>query len=105
MLGVQLGSALEQARVEVENITWEGLTTGWASQQEGHLAVSNGLLGQIVVDNKGVLSVVAEVLTNSAAGVGRQELEWSGFGGGSGNDDSVLEAVTLVEESHDVGNS
>lgn len=79
MLGVQLGCALEQTRVEIEHITWEGLTTGRASQQEGHLAVSNGLLGEIVVDNKGVLSVVAEVLTNSAAGVGRQELEWSGF--------------------------
>jgi hypothetical protein len=52
-----------------------------------------------------VLSIVAEVLTNGAAGVGCQELEGSGFGGGSSNDDGVLEAVTLVEESHDVRHS
>ena len=105
VLCIKLGCALKQTGVEIEHITWEGLTTGRASKQEGHLAVSNGLLGEIVIDNKGVLSVVAEVLTNSAAGVGRQELEWSGFGCGSGNDDGVLKAVTLVEESHDVGNS
>jgi hypothetical protein len=56
--------------VEIEDITWEGFTTGWASEQQRHLTVSNGLLGKIVVDDEGMLAIVTEVLTNSASGVG-----------------------------------
>jgi hypothetical protein len=67
---IHLSSAFKETRVEIEDITWEGLTTGWASEQQGHLTVSNGLLGKIVVDDEGMLSIVTEVLTNSASGVG-----------------------------------
>jgi len=90
--------------MEVEDITWESLTTGWASQEKGHLTVSNSLLGEIVVDDEGVLAVVTEVLANSASGVWGQELEWSGLGSGSGNDDGVLESIAVSEEAHDVRN-
>ena len=103
MVLVHLGSTLEQTRVEIEHITWVSLTTWWSSEEERHLTVGNGLLGEIVVDDKGVLSVISEVLTNSASRVWGEELEWSGIGGSSSNDDGVLEAVSLLEESHDVG--
>ena len=101
---VHLSGTLEETGMEVEHITWVSLTTGWSSEEERHLSVSDGLLGEIIVDNQGVLAVVSEVLANSASGVRSEELEWSGIGGGSGNDDGVLEAVSLLEESHDVGN-
>ena len=48
-------------------------------EEEGHLAVGDGLLGEIVIDDKGVLGVVTEVLSNSTSRVWSQELEWSGF--------------------------
>ena len=89
--------------MEVENITGVSLTTGGSSEEEGHLSVGNSLLGQIVVDDEGVLGVVTEELTNGASGVRSQELEGSGVGSGSSDDDRVLEAVSLLEESHDVG--
>ena len=72
---VHLSCTLEETRVEIEDITGVGLTTGGTSEEEGHLSVSDGLLGEIVVDDQGVLAVVSEVLTDGAAGVGSQELE------------------------------
>jgi len=101
---VHLGSTLKEARVEIEDITGVGLTTGRASQKERHLSVGDGLLGEIVVDDESVLAVVSEVLTNSAAGVGSQELKRGSLRGGGGNDDGVLERVVITEDLHDVGN-
>ena len=72
---VHLSCTLEETRVVIEDITGVGLTTGGTSEEEGHLSVSDGLLGEIVVDDQGVLAVVSEVLTDGAAGVGSQELE------------------------------
>jgi hypothetical protein len=100
---VHLGCALKKTGMEVEDITGVSLTTRGSSEEKGHLTVGNSLLGQIVVDDEGVLRVVTEVLTDSATRVGGQELEGSGIRGGGSNDDSVLEAVSLSEKAHDVG--
>ena len=89
--------------MEIENITGVSLTTWGTSQEEGHLTVSNSLLGEIVIDDKPVHAVVTEVLTNGASGVGGQELEGSSIGSGGSNHDGVLESVTLTEETDDVG--
>ena len=91
--------------MEVEHISWVSLTTGGSSEKKRHLAVGNGLLGEIVVDDESVLSVVAEVFSDGASGVGGQELERSGLGGGGSDDDGVLEAVLLLEKSDDVCDS
>ena len=100
---VHLSCALKETGMEIENITGVSLTTRGSSEEEGHLSVGNSLLGQIVVDDEGVSGGVTEELTNGTSGVRSQELEGSGIGGGSSNDDSVLEGVSLLEESHDVG--
>lgn len=50
---VHLGSTLKETGVEVEDITGVSLTTGRTTEKEGHLTVSDGLLGQIVVDDEG----------------------------------------------------
>lgn len=52
-LVAHLGGTLEETRVEVEDITRVGLTTGGTTEEERHLTVSDGLLGQIVVDDEG----------------------------------------------------
>ena len=100
---VHLSGTLEETGVKIEDITGVSLTTWGTSEEEGHLTVSDGLLGEIVVDDKSVHTVITEVLTNSAARVRGQELEGSGIGGGSGNNDGVLKGLTLTEETHDVG--
>ena len=100
---VHLGCAFEQTRMEVEDITGVSLTTRGSSEEKGHLTVGNSLLGQIVVDDESVSGGVTEELTNGATGVRGQELEGSGIGGGSSDDDGVLEAVSFFEETHDVG--
>jgi hypothetical protein len=55
-LVAHLGSALEETRVQVKDITRVGLATGGTTEQEGHLTVSDGLLGKIVIDDQGVLA-------------------------------------------------
>ena len=67
MVLVHLGCALKETRMEIEDITGVSLTTGRSSEKEGHLTVGDGLLGEIVIDDESVLSVVTEELTNSAA--------------------------------------
>ena len=100
---VHLGCALKETRMEIEDITGVSLTTGRSSEKEGHLTVGDGLFGEIVIDDKSVLSVVTEVLTNGASGVRSQELKRSGIRGGGSNNDGVLHAVSRLEEAANVG--
>ena len=51
-LVVHLGGTLKETRVQVEDITGVSLTTGGTTKQEGHLTVSDGLLGQVIVDDE-----------------------------------------------------
>jgi hypothetical protein len=64
---VELGGTLEKTRVEVEDVTGVGLASGRATEKERHLTVGHGLLGQIIVDDERVLSVVTEPLTDRSA--------------------------------------
>lgn len=58
-----------------------------------YLTVGNSLLGQIVVDDEGVLAVVTEELSHGAARVGSQVLQGSGVGGGGGHNDGVVDGT------------
>merc|ERR1719431_2446745 len=60
-----LGSSLQQTGVEVEDVTGVSLTTWGTSQQQRHLSVGNGLLGQVVEDDYGVHAVVPDVFSHS----------------------------------------
>ena len=99
---IHLSSTLEETRVEIEDITWVGLTTRRTSKEERHLSVGDGLLGKIVVDDEGVLAVVSEVLTNSAARVRSQELKRGSLRSGGSNDNGVLKGVVIAEDLHNV---
>lgn len=52
-LVAHLCSTLQETGVEVEDITGVCLTTGGTTEQEGHLAISDCLLGQVIVDDEG----------------------------------------------------
>ena len=94
---VQLHRPLQQPRVQVEDVARVGLATRRAPQQQRHLAVGVGVLGQVVVDAEGGLAVVEEVLAHRAAGVGGDELDRRRLVGGSGDDDRVLHRAVLLQ--------
>jgi len=104
MVLVHLSCSLKQTGMKIEHITWVSLTTGWSSKEKGHLTVSNSLLGQIVIDNQSVLSVIAEVFSNSTSRVWGQELKRCSLRSGGSDNDSILEAVLRFEQSHNISN-
>jgi hypothetical protein len=61
-----LGGTLQKTGVEVEDISWVSLTSGWATEKERHLAIRDGLFGKIVVDDESVHSVITEVFTEGS---------------------------------------
>ena len=91
-----LGSSLQQTGVEVEHVARVSLTAGGTSQQQRHLSVGHGLLGQVVEDDDSVHAVVPEVLAHGHTGVGGQVLQGSSVGGGSGHHNGVPEGDVLV---------
>ena len=70
---VHLGRALEQARVQIEHVAGIGFAARRAAQQQRHLAIADGLLRQVVIDDDRVHAVVAEILAHGAAGERRQD--------------------------------
>lgn len=94
---VHLGGTLQETGVEVENVTGVGLTTRGTTEQQGHLTVGDGLLGQVIVGDNGVTAVVTEPLTNGATGERSNVLQGSSLGCGGSNDDGVLHGVVLLK--------
>ena len=100
---VHLSSSLEESGVKIEDISGVSLSTRRSSEEERHLSVGNGLLGQVVVDNESVLVVVSEELSNSTSGVGGQELKRSGVGGSGGDNDGVFHGIEVSKGLDNVG--
>src|SRR5581483_8225989 len=97
-LGVaELGGALQQARVQIEDVAGVGLASRRPAEQQGDLAVGGGVLGEIVVDAERVPATVAEVFADGAGGIGRQVLHGRGLGGGCNHDDGVLHGAVIFE--------
>jgi len=102
---VHLSGSLKKSGMEIEDISWIGLSAWWSSEKEGHLSVGDGLLGKIVIDDESVLGSISEVFSNSASRIRSQELKWCGIRSSCGNDDSVVHGAEISEGLHDVGNS
>ena len=64
--------------MEVENVSWVRLAPGRAAEEERHLAVRDSLLGEVIVEDHGVLAVVPEELAHGAPGVRGEELCMNG---------------------------
>ena len=65
----QLCRALQQSGVQVEDVAGICLASGRSADQKGQCAVSDRVLGQIIIDNQNVLALVHEILTHRASGV------------------------------------
>ncbi len=93
----ELGAALEQPGVQVEDVARVGLAARRAAQQQRDGTVGLGLLGQVVEDDQDVLALVHPVLADGRAGVGREVLEAGRVGRGGGDDGRVLQRAGLLE--------
>jgi hypothetical protein len=100
---VHLGGTLEETRVQVEDITGVGLTSRGTTEEQRHLTVCNGLLGQIVVDDNGVAAVVTEPFTHGGTGEGSNVLQGGGLGSGGSDDDGVLHGILLLKGLDELG--
>src|SRR5690606_5448054 len=67
-----------------------------------HLAIGDGLLRKIVIDDHRVHAVVAEIFAHRAAGVGREELQRSGLRCGRGDDDRIFHRAIFFELADDL---
>ncbi len=88
--------------MQVEHVARVGFAARRAAQQQRHLAVGDGLLGKVVVDDHGVHAVVAEELAHRGAGVGREVLQRRRLRSGCGNHDRVLHRAVLFELADDL---
>src|SRR5215475_1554273 len=102
VLLVELRGALQQARMQVEDVARVGFATRRTAQQQRHLAIGHRLLGQIVVHDQRMHAVVAEELAHGAARIGRQELHGRRIGRGGGDDDGVFHRAVVLERLDDL---
>jgi hypothetical protein len=99
----QLGRTLQQAGVVIENIAGISFTSRGTAQQQGHLAVGGGLLGQIVVNDEGVLAIVAEVFPHGRARVRPEVLQGGRVAGAGCDDGGILHGAVFFEHVDDLG--
>jgi len=72
---MHFSGTLQKTGMKVEDITGVGLATWGTTKQKRHLTVGNSLLGQIIVENDSMLSIVTEILSHGAPSVGSKELQ------------------------------
>ena len=100
---VHLRGAFEQAGMQIEHVARIGFAARRAAQQQRHLAVGDGLLGKIIVDDQRVHAVVAEPFAERAARERRQKLQRRGIGRGRGDDGRVFHRARVFERLDDLG--
>ena len=74
----ELRGALEQAGMEVENVSWVGLSPRRSPEKQRQLAIGGGLFGKVIVDAEGMLSLVHKVLGHRAPRIRSDELHRCG---------------------------
>src|SRR5262249_352877 len=98
-----LGRALEEARMNVEDIAGVRLAARRATEKERELAIRDGLFREVVVDAERVATAVAEVLRHRDAGVWRDVLERGRLARARNDDGGVLHRAVLRELVDDGG--
>src|SRR5262245_26940897 len=103
-LVADLGRALEEARVEVEDVAGIRLAAGRPPEEERDLAVGPRVFREVVVDDERVaLLRVAHLFADRRAGIRGDELERGGVVGRGGNHARVLHRPVLGQRVDDVG--
>ena len=111
----ELAGALEQARMQVEDVAGIRLASGRTAQRERHLAIGDGLLGEVVVDHEDMPAwmlgiggvslgvVVHEELADGGAGHRGDVLHGGGIRGSGRHDDGFVERAVRGERLADGG--
>ena len=94
---MELGGALQQPRVKIENVARERLAARRTTQQQRNLPVRLRVLGKIVVNHQRMLAVVAEIFAHGAAGVRGDELHRRGIARRGADDDGVIHRAVLLQ--------
>ena len=94
---VQLGGALQQARVQIENVARKRLAPRRTAQEQGNFAVRRGVFRQVVEDAQRVAARIAEVFADRRARKRRQELHRRRVGRRRGDHDRVLHRAVVFE--------
>ena len=100
---IEAGGTLQQAAVQVENVSGVGFAPGGPSQQQRHLAVGPSVFGQIVVHDQHVLALRHVLFGHGAASIGGQVLQGRGVGSAGGDYDRVAHRVGLFQRADDLG--
>ena len=96
----QLRGPLQETRVEVKDISRKGLPARGTAQEKRELAVGHGVLGEIIVDQKGMAAIVAHMLSHRTAAVRSDILERGRLRGAGRNNDRVVHGAVLPEPIH-----
>src|SRR3984957_8606447 len=91
--------------MQVEHVAGIGFAARRAAQQQRHLAIGDGLLRQIVIDDDRVHAVVAEVFAHGPAGEGRDVLHRRRIGGGGRDDDGIFQRPLLFQNLDELRHS
>src|SRR5579875_94984 len=86
----------KETAMQIEDVAGVGFASGGASEKQGDLAVGDGMFGEVVVDDDGMLSFIAEVLSDGATGVGSDVLHRSRVGGVGGHNDGVVHGTSSL---------
>ncbi len=90
--------------MEVEDVTRVRLTTRRPAKQQRHLAVGPCMLGEVVVNDQDIFTLVHEVLGHSSAGVRSQVLQRGGVRGVGGDHDRVVERTVVTQRLSNLRN-
>ncbi len=102
MRRIQLRRALQQPRVQVEDVARVRLAARRTPQQQRDLAIRLRVLRQVVVDDESVFAAVTEVLANRARGVRRDVEHRRGIGRRRCHDDRVTHGAEFFEGANDL---
>ena len=87
--------------MDIEDVAWERFAARRAAHQQGQLAVGVGVLGQVIINDQRVAALIAEVLRDRGAGIGREVLHAGRVGGLGDHDDRAVERADVVERVAD----
>ena len=85
--------------MQVEYVARIRLTAGRAAQQQRQRAVSDRVLGQIIIHDEHIAALTHEILADSGAGIRRDILLRRTVCCGGGNNDAVIECAVFLERA------
>ena len=93
--------AFQQAAVQIKHVAGIRFAAGGALEDERNLAIGDGVLGKIVVNDQRVHAVVHEPFAHRRAGEGREILVGGGIGGAGADDNRVGHRAGFLQNADD----